>query len=401
MRQAAPVQLVIDGGHPVREALLPYGRHSIDEEDIAAVVQAMRSGWLTTGPKIAEFERAFAAAVGAREAVAVSSGTAALHTAMHALHLATGDEVIVPTLTFAATANCVVFQGATPVFGDVDPATLLLDPSSVTAKITPRTKAIIAVDYAGQPCAYDDLQMIACEHGLALVADACHSLGATYGGRRVGTLADFNVFSLHPVKPITTGEGGIVTTERPDLARRMRMFRNHGITTDHHEREVRGEWSYEMVCLGYNYRLTDFQCALGISQLRKLPASVTRRQAIARRYDRAFRDLPAIEGLDVRREVSHAYHLYVVRWRLDRLRARRGEIYQALRAEGIGVNVHYVPVHLHPFYRETFGTAPGLCPVAEAAYEHVISLPIFAGMSDQDVEDVICGVHKVAEAFSR
>ena len=392
-------KLAIHGGTPVRQTLLPYARQWLDDDDVAAVVEVLGSDWLTTGPKVAEFERAFAEFVGAREAVAVSNGTAALHAAMYAVGIGPGDEVIVPPMTFASSANCVVFQGGTPVFADVDPDTLLLDPARAEAKITPRTKAIIAVDYTGQACDYDALRAIANRHGLVLVADACHALGGSYKGRAVGSLADLSIFSFHPVKHITTGEGGMITTDDPELARRMRVFRNHGITSDHRQREQQGSWFYEMMDLGYNYRLTDLQCALGTSQLRKLPGWVARRQEIARRYDTAFAKIPAVEPLDVREDVSHAYHLYVIRLDLTQLRATRAEVFAALRAEGIGVNVHYIPVHLHPFYRERFGTGPELCPVAEAAYERLITLPLFPAMSDQDVEDVIAAVCKVVAAY--
>jgi perosamine synthetase len=392
-------RLAIRGGAPVRKMMLPYGRQWLDEDDIAAVVEVLRSDWLTTGPKVAEFEQAFAHFVGTREAVVVSSGTAALHAAMYAIGIGSGDEVIVPAMTFAASANCVVYQGGMPVFADVEPDTLLLDPAQVEAKITSRTKAIIAVDYAGQPCDYDALRPIADRHGLKLVADACHALGGSYKGRPVGSLADLSIFSFHPVKHITTGEGGMITTDDPDLARRMRVFRNHGITSDHRQREQQGSWFYEMVDLGYNYRLTDFQCALGMSQLRKLPGWVARRQEIARRYGAAFAETPAVEPLGVREDVSHAYHLYVIQLALTQLQVTRAEVFKALRAEGIGVNVHYIPVHLHPFYRERFGTGPGLCPVAEGAYEQLISLPIFPAMTDDDVGDVIMAVHKVISAY--
>ena len=271
-----------------KKKYIPYGRQWIDEEDIATVCQVLRSDWLTTGPSINEFENIFAQRVDATSAVAVSNGTAALHAAMFALELEPGDEVIVPPMTFAATSNCVVFQGGVPVFSDVDEETLLLDPAQIEAIITPKTRAIIAVDYAGQPCDYDALKIIADRHRLTLVADACHSLGAAYKGRPVGSLADLNTFSFHPVKHITTGEGGCVTTNDENLARRMKLFRNHGISTDHQQREQQGSWFYEMVALGYNYRLTDFQCALGLSQLKKLPGWITRRQEIAQAYGKAF-----------------------------------------------------------------------------------------------------------------
>ncbi len=380
--------------------MLPYSRQWITEDDIAAVIETLQSDWLTTGPKVGQFEKAFAHWTGARETVAVSSGTAALHAAMYALGIGPEDEVIVPAMTFAASANCVVYQGGTPVFADVKPGTLLLDPAQVETKITKRTKAIIAVDYAGQPCDYDALTAIAEHYNLAIVADACHALGGSYKGKSVGTLADLNTFSLHPVKNMTSGEGGAITTGEANLAQRIRVFRNHGITSDHRQREAAGSWSYEMVDLGYNYRLTDFQCALGISQLHKLSDWVARRQAIARCYNDAFASLHAVSPLAVREGVSHGYHLYVVRLDLTRLNVDRSAIFSALRAEGIGVNVHYVPVHLHPYYRKRLGTGPGLCPVAELAYEQIISLPIFPQMTDADVGNVISAVSKVVTYYT-
>jgi len=380
--------------------MIPYGRQSIDDDDIEAIVKVLRSDWLTTGPKVAEFEEIFAQYVNAKHAVAVSSGTAALHAAMYAIGIGPGDEVILPPVTFAATANCVVFQGGTPIFSDVEPDTLLLDPLQIESKITKYTKAIIAMDYAGHPCDYDVLRAIAERNRLTLIADACHALGGSYKGRPVGSLAGLSVFSFHPVKHITTGEGGMITTNDPELARRMRGFRNHGITSDHRQREQQGSWFYEMVDLGYNYRLTDLQSALGISQLRKLNAWVARRQQIAQHYDASFAELPSLNLLAVRDNISHAYHLYVIRLDTTKLRTTRAEVFFALRGEGIGVNVHYIPVHLHPFYRERFGTSPGLCPVAEEAYERLITLPIFPRMCENDVEDVITAVSKVLRAYT-
>lgn len=367
---------------------LPYGRQWVDDDDVEAVAAVLRSDWLTCGPKVGEFERAVAGVVGAREAVAVSSGTAALHAAVFALGVGPGDEVIVPPMTFAATANCVVYQGGTPVFADVEPDTLLLDPAAVARRITPRTKAIIAVDYAGQPCRYDELRGLAERHGLALVADGCHALGASYKGKPVGSLARITAFSFHPVKHVATGEGGMATTDDAELANRMRLFRNHGVTTDHRQREAAGSWFYEMTDLGYNYRITDIQCALGVSQLRKLPAWLERRRQIAARYDAAFAATPGVRPLAVRPDAGHAYHLYVIRL----TGGDRGRAFAALRAAGIGANVHYIPVHLHPYYRRRFGTGPGLCPVAESAYEQIVSLPMFPRMTDADVDRVVRAV---------
>jgi len=381
--------------------MLPYSRQSVNEQDAREIVATLYSDWLTTGPKVREFEQAFARWVGSGEAVAVSSGTAALHAAMHVLGVGPGDEVIVPALTFVASANCVVYQGATPIFADVDSQTLLIDPRDVQAKITPRTRAIIGVDYAGQPCDYDELREIArMRRNISVVADACHSLGASDGGRSVGMLADLNAFSLHPVKAMTTGEGGVVTTESFEIAHRMRSFRNHGVTSDHFQREQQGSWLYEMVELGHNYRLSDLQCALGLTQLKRLAEWIARRRDIARRYDEAFHHLAGIRPVGTRPGVEAAYHLYVVRLDLSCLHADRGKIFAALRAEGIGVNVHYFPVHLHPFYRHRFGLGVGLCPNAEAAYEKILSLPLFPGMEDQDVEDVIEAVWKVISNYA-
>lgn len=376
--------------------MISYGRQKIGRDDIKAVSEVLESDWLTTGPKVDEFEAVICRYVGAEHGVAVSNGTAALHAAMFALGIGPGDEVIVPAITFVATANSVVFCGGHPVFADVERGSLLVDPSSVESKITRKTRAIIAVDYAGQPCNYDRLQPIARKHGLKLVTDGCHALGAEYKGRRVGSIADLTAFSFHPVKHITTGEGGMITTDDGILAAKMRMFRNHGIATDFRQREKKGSWSYEMTELGYNYRITDFQCALGISQMKKQDKWLRRRRVIAARYDREFRDVPGISPLTKRRGSRHAYHLYVVKIEGgDTSGETRAELFAGYRSRGIGVNVHYIPVHLHPFYKRTFGTAEGDCPVAEAEYKKIISLPLHQGMSDADVREVICATKEM------
>lgn len=391
--------LAIDGGIPIRKTLLPYGRQSIDEDDIRAVVETLRSDWLTTGPRIAEFEEAFAAWVGARYAVSFSSGTAALHAAAFAAGLEAEDEAITSPLTFAATANCVLYQGAVPVFADVSPDTLNLNPELAAARITPRTRAILPVDYAGHPAPLDSLLELAERHNLIVIEDACHALGAEYRGRRTGNVAHMTVFSFHPVKHLTTGEGGMVTTGRADFAETLRRFRNHGISSEARQRQGAGQWYYEMVLLGFNYRLTDIACALGLSQLPKLEANLARRRQIAARYDAAFRPIPGVVLPAVREEVNPAWHLYPIRLDLGKLSAGRDQIFRALRAENIGVNVHYIPVHLHPYYRDRFGYQRGAYPVAEAAYDRLISLPMYHGMSDQDVEDVVAAVRKVAEHY--
>ena len=386
----------------MRETLLPYGRQSLNEQDIQAVVEVLRSDWLTTGPKVGEFEERFAAWVRAKYGVSFSSGTAALHGAAFAAGLGPGDEAITTPMTFCATANCVLYQGANAVFADVSPDTLNLDPGEVSKKLSARAssrvKAIIAVDYAGHPAALDELGALAKAHGMFLIEDACHALGAEFHGKRVGSIADMTVFSFHPVKHLTTGEGGMVTTNDARLAETLRRFRNHGISSEARQRHESGQWFYEVVLLGFNYRLTDIACALGLSQLEKLAANLARRREIAAQYAEAFWDLPAIVIPTVRDGVVPAWHLYPVRLKLELLGAGRGEIFQALRAENIGVNVHYIPVHQHPYYRERFNTEAGY-PVAEDAYERLISLPMFHSMTAQDVEDVIHALRKVVTHY--
>ncbi len=399
--QASGELLAIHGGAPVRNALLPYGRQSIAESDIQAVVETLRSDWLTTGPKVAEFEEKFAAWVGARHAVSFSSGTAALHAAAFAVGLGPGDEAITSPLTFVATANCVLYQGATPVFADVSPDTLNLDPERTASRITPRTRAILPVDYAGHPAGLELVLQLADLHGLIVIEDACHALGAEDGARRVGSGAHMTVFSFHPVKHLTTGEGGMVTTENSGLAEILRRFRNHGISSEARQRQSEGQWYYEMRLLGFNYRLTDIACALGLAQLEKLDSNLVRRRQIAAQYTAAFQELNGVAPPPVRPGVNPAWHLYPIRLDLARLSAGREQVFRALRAENIGVNVHYIPVHLQPYYRERFGYRGGECPVAEDAYERLISLPMFHGMSDQDVEDVISAVSKVVAYFAR
>src|SRR5271170_7759402 len=393
--------LAVDGGTPVRNTLLSYGRQSIGDDDIQSVVEVLRSDWLTTGPKVAEFEEAFADRVGAKYAVSFSSGTAALHGAAFAAGLKPGDEAITSPMTFAATANCVLYQGATPVFADVSADTLNLDPEKIAPRITPRTRAILPVDYAGHPADLDAILELVVRHGMVVIEDACHALGAEYRRRRTGSIADMTVFSFHPVKHVATGEGGMVTTDRADYAGTLRRFRNHGISSDARRRQAEGQWRYEMVLLGFNYRLTDIACALGLTQLKKLEANLLRRREIAARYAAAFRDLPGVMPPVVRSGVKPAWHLYPIRLNLERLSADRAQVFRALRAENIGVNVHYIPVHCHPYYRDRFGYRGGEYPVAEDAYERLISLPMFHGMTDDDVDTVIQAVNKVIMHFRK
>lgn len=393
-------RLAIEGGRPVRQTLLPYGHQSIDDGDIAAVVNVLRSDWITTGPEVIEFEEAFARRTGAKNAVSFSSGTSALHAAAHAAGLKSGDEAITTPMTFCATANCVLYPGAKPVFADVCPDTLNIDPAQIAVHITEKTRAIIPVDYAGHPADLDPIRKLAEDRGLIVIEDACHALGAKYRGQDVGGICDMTVFSFHPVKHITTGEGGMVCTDDDQLAARLRRFRSHGIEGDARQRQAKGQWYYEMVDLGYNYRLTDIGCALGLSQLKKLDRNLSRRREIAARYNSQLKEIPGIILPGVRNDVLPAWHLYPIRFDRSVLRSDRAKIFAALRAENIGVNVHYIPVHTHPFYRKRFGYHGGEYPVAEGAYETLISLPMFHGMIDLDVENVIDATAKVFSHYA-
>jgi perosamine synthetase len=369
--------------------LIPYSRHDISDDDIDAVISALKSDFLTTGPRVGEFESEFAGFVGARFAVSVCSGTAGLHAAIVCSGVGPGDEVIVPTMTFAATANAVVHSGATPVFADVEPDTLLVDPVGIEVSITPRTKMIVAVDYAGQPCRYDEIRELAKEHNLILLSDSCHSLGASYRGRPVGSIADLTVFSFHPVKPITTAEGGMVTTDNSAIVERIKRFRNHGINRDSRQRQIEHSWEYDIEELGFNYRLSDIQCALGISQLSKCRSGMQRRNQIARRYRAVLEKIPGIDPLALRADVQHAYHLFVVRVDFQRLNLSREDLFRQLHERGVRINVHYGPVHLLRYYRDHLGTRPGQCPAAEAAHRQVISLPVYASLTDGQVDEVL------------
>jgi perosamine synthetase len=397
MTTTRPDTLAIDGGPPVRTTFLPYAHQQISDDDVAAVAAALRSDWLTTGPRVPAFEAGLAAVTGARHAVAFSSGTAALHGAAVAAGLGPGDEAITTPMTFAATANAVLYTGAEVRFVDVDPGTLIIDPALVAAAVTPRTKAILPVDYAGHPADYDALRAIAdgAPAGrLTIIADASHSLGATRDGRAVGTLADMTVLSLHPAKLLTTGEGGAVLTDDDDLAAHLRRFRNHGIAT---ELAARTDWTYAMVELGYNYRLTDIGAALGSSQLERLGGFLERRRMLAAHYQMRLEGHPHLDMPVVEPGADPAWHFTFAQLRLETLRVDRGAVYKALRAEGIGVNVHYIPVHQHPYYR---GRYPGLAfPVADAAYERLLTLPLFAGMTTADVDDVVAALNKVTGAY--
>lgn len=398
--------------------MIPYGHQWIDKEDIKAVTDVLKSDWITQGRKVNEFEYEFAKYVGAKYAVAVNSGTAALHSACFAVGINKGDEVITTPITFVASANCIIYQEGIPVFADIDKDTLNIDPKEIKKKITPKTYAIIPVDFTGRPADLEAIQKIAEENNLIVIEDACHALGATYKGMKIGSISDMTVFSFHPVKHITTGEGGMVTTNNREYYKRLKLFRTHGIT-----KEVNKDvdtvtiilnsianhfelWYYEMRELGYNYRLTDFQCALGLSQLKKIDKFVKRRREIAYKYDLEFKNISEIiipetdqMYLDVMegfvKQSESSWHLYVIQLNLEKLKVGRRKIFEALRTEGIGVNVHYIPIHLQPYYQKRFDYRKGDFPVAENYYEKAITLPIFPKMTDKDIEDIIRAIKKV------
>lgn len=374
---------------------IPYSKQTIDADDIEAVAKSLASPLITTGPLVETFERDLAEYNKVKFSVTFSSGTAALHGTMAALGIGPGDEVIVPAISFVATANCVVFQGARPRIVDVEQDTLLIDPKEVAKNINPRTKAVIAVDYAGQPCEYDKLKAICKDANIALISDSCHALGAKYKGEPIATYCDMTVFSFHPVKHITTGEGGAVVTNHQALVAKMKRFRNHGISKDYRERQQHGTWKYEMIELGYNYRLTDFQCALGSNQLKKLNGWLKKRQEIASYYDEKLKDILGLTPLKKRPHIEHAYHLYVIQFNetID-----RDKVYEKMLNRGIGVNVHYYPIHLQPFYMQKFNTLPGENPVAERVSEKILSLPIYPQLTHDDVDRV---VKNLKEAISK
>lgn len=371
---------------------IPYGRQWIEDDDIQAVVETLRSDYLTTGPKVAEFEKALAEYVGAKYAVAVSNGTAALHVACLAAGIKEGDEVITTPLTFAASSNCVLYCGGKTIFADVDPRTYNIDPEDVKRKITDKTKAIIPVHLSGQPCDMDAIHKIADEYGLIVIEDAAHAIGAEYKGQKIGGLSDMTEFSFHPVKHVTMGEGGAVTTNSEELYQRLQLFRTHGITRNPDLlTKNEGGWYYQQLDLGYNYRVTDFQCALGISQLKKLDRSLARRREIAHIYDEAFKNVNGLVTPYQAPEGLNSYHLYILQF----TNVDRKEAYDKLQAAGIHVNVHYIPTYTFPYYRN-HGYIDTCCPNAEAIYSNILSIPMYYGLTDEEIQYVIENVKRVA-----
>lgn len=386
---------------PVRNTFLPYGRQWIEEDDIQAVVDALKGDFLTTGPAVAEFEEAVAHYVGAKYAVSFSNGTAALHGACFAAGIGEGDEVITTPMTFAASANCVLYQKGTPVFVDIDNFTYNIDPAEIKKAITPKTKAIIPVHFTGQPTALQEIHQLAEQYDLVVIEDAAHALGATYKGERIGGLSDMTMFSFHPVKHITSGEGGIITTNNEEYYQKLLQFRTHGITKNsEHLIENHGPWYYEMQFLGFNYRMTDIQAVLGTSQLKKIERFIELRKKYVSLYNQAFQDVHEIEIPYQDSSGESSWHLYIIRLNLDKLKVSRKEIFEALLSENIGVNVHYIPVHWMPYYQE-LGYEKSISPNAEALYEEMITLPLFPAMTAEDVYDVIEAVKKVMKRYGK
>ncbi|EOP49014.1 UDP-4-keto-6-deoxy-N-acetylglucosamine 4-aminotransferase [Bacillus cereus VDM053] len=392
--------LGIHGGKPVRETYLPYGQQQIDEYDIQAVVDVLKGDFLTTGPMVQQFEEAIAKYVGAKYAVSFSNGTAALHAACYAAGITEGDEVITTPMTFVASANCILYQGGQPVFADIDNETYNISPKSIEEMITNKTKAIIPVHFTGQPVELEAIQKIAKENNLIIIEDAAHALGATYKNKKIGSIGDMTMFSFHPVKHITTGEGGVITTNNPLFYEKLVQFRTHGIERNPHKLlENHGPWYYEMQFLGYNYRITDIQAALGISQLSKLDSFIKIRKKYVDIYNKEFSSLSEIIIPKQLPQTSSSWHLYIIRLNTKLLKCNRKEVYEALQRENIGVNVHYIPVHLQPFYQK-LGFEKGICPQAENVYEEIITLPLFPKMTEADVWDVIQAVRKVLSFYS-
>ena len=393
-------KLAINGGIPVRDTFLQYGRQYIDEEDISKVVEVLKGDYLTTGPYVKNFEEALAKKVGAQYAVAVTSGTAALHCAVIAAGIEKGDEVLVTPMTFAASANCILYVGATPIFVDVEENTGNIDVNKIEEKITDKTKAIIAVSYRGNPVKIDKIMDIAKKHNLIVIEDAAHAIGAKYKDIYVGNNADMTIFSFHPVKHITTGEGGAITTNDKELYRKLIEVRSHGITRNVDIMENKDDpWYYEQIDLGYNYRMPDINAALGASQIKKLDSFIEKRKELATLYSSMLKGNQYVTLLEDTEGGFNSEHIYVIKLNLEKLNCTRREVFSALIKENIGVNVHYIPVYFHPYYRK-LGYKRGICPVCEEFYERIITLPLHVSMNRDDVISVIKALDKVFKYYS-
>ncbi|SHJ66952.1 UDP-4-amino-4,6-dideoxy-N-acetyl-beta-L-altrosamine transaminase [Paramaledivibacter caminithermalis] len=376
---------------------IPYGRQYIDEEDINAVIDVLKSDFLTTGPKIREFEDVLANYVGAKYAVAISNGTAALHAACFAADIKEGDEVITSPITFAASANAVLYCGGKPIFADINPKTYNIDPEDIKRKITDKTKAIIPVHYTGQPCDMDKILQIADENGLIVIEDGAHALGGEYKDKKIGSIGDMTTFSFHPVKHITTGEGGAITTNNKELYERLIMFRTHGITRDS-DKLINDDtpWYYEQHYLGFNYRMTDIQATLGISQMKKVNAFLKKRREIAEIYNEELRSIDGVVIPHQLENTNSAWHLYVIKLELEKIKIGRRKIFEELRKRNIGVNVHYIPVYYHPYYQD-LGYSKGLCPNAEKLYEAIITLPLYPMMTKDDIKYIVNSLKEIVD----
>lgn len=382
------------------EQLIPFHRAAFDEAEVEAVSEVVRSGWLTMGLKTLEFERQFGEYLGARYAIAVNSGTAALHLALAAIGLRQGDEVLVPTTTFTATAEVVTYFQARPVLVDIDPVTMNIDPDDAARRVTGNTRAILPVHFAGQPCDLEAIARVAEQHRLHVIEDAAHALPARYRGKCIGTISSLTAFSFYATKTLATGEGGMVTTDDADFAAHIRRLRLHGISRDAWKRySAEGTWYYEVEEAGYKYNFTDLQAALGLVQLSKCDALCAARRRIAERYTQAFDEVTGLEPPLVRSDRTSAWHLYVLRLQPDRLRIARDHFIELLRKRGIGTSVHFIPLHLHPFYHSAYGYKPGDLPRAEREYQRCISLPIFPLMTDHEVDHVIEAVAEIARSY--
>ncbi len=392
----------IEGGKPIRKEFLPYGTQWLDEKEIDEVVDSLKSNWITTGPKMRKFEEKFKQFKGSKYAVAVNSGTAALHISTSSINIKPGDEVITTPMTFVASANCVVYRGGTPIFADIKKDTYNIDPKEIEKKITKKTKAIIPVHFTGQPCDMDEIREIAMNHDLYVIEDAAHAIDGEYKGKKIGNISDLTTFSFHPVKNMTTAEGGMVTTNNEEINEKLLMFRTHGISKDAKKRFGKsGGFFYDMQYLGFRYNLSELHASLGIQQLGKLESFQKRRRELVKIYNKELIDIDEITIPFVKKNIKHSWHLYVIQIDLNKLKVDRDHIFRALREENIGVNVHYIPVHYHSYYKKKFGLKRGILPNVEWLFPRILTIPLFPRMSNDDVYDVINALEKVIKYYRK
>lgn len=393
-------KLAILGGEPVSDDFIPFSRHSIKDEEIKEVMATLNSDWITTGPKTFKFEENFSSYTGSKFSLAVNSCTASLHLALAGLDIGKGDEVITTPLTFAATSEVIIHQNAKPVFSDVERDTYNIDPSKLEEKISKNTKAIIPVHYGGHPCDMDEIMKIASDHDLYVIEDAAHAIGSKYKGKNIGTIGDVTCFSFYATKNLATGEGGMITTNNEELAEKMRLLSLHGISKDAWKRySSEGSWYYEILYPGYKYNMSDIEASIGIHQLKKLDSMQVRRNDIANIYNKSFKDVPEIIIPTVKDYAEHAWHLYPILVSTDLLNIKRNDFIEVLKAENIGTSVHFIPLHLHPYYNENYGFKKGDFPVAESIYQKEMSLPIYPKMTDEDVHKVVNAVKKIVNYY--